>query len=242
MMNARTRIIQPGTTVNDLEIMEGAPNYHKWIFDQVRPFIGNRVLEVGAGLGSYTSLLSDREAVLALDNDFSCFLHLARRFNHCPSVIPVVYDISGPLITHVSMFRPDTALAINVLEHIEQDLSALRKIRFYLQGHGRLVIVVPAYRFLYGTIDVAVGHVRRYGMKDLLAKLDQAGFRTIQARRINSLAVPAWFVNGRILRRTCQSRPQVSFYDRLVVPWLSRFEKVLPPPFGLSIMAVAEPK
>jgi SAM-dependent methyltransferase len=228
--------------VEDLQIMQEALHYRDWIFRLISPFIGNRIIEVGAGLGSFTSLLTDREAVVALDAHFPCFLQLAQSFRHCPAIIPIYGDITDPLMTKLSVFRADTVLAINVLEHIGSDLQALRRIRHYLGDSGRLIIVVPAYKFLYGATDKMVGHVRRYSMPGLQGKLAGAGFRTMHTCRFNSLAVPAWFVNGRIFKRTTQSSRQVGVYDRRIVPWLSRIEATVPPPFGLSIMAVAEPK
>lgn len=226
--------------VRDLEIMSEALNYRKWLFGHIAPFIGHRVIEVGAGLGAYTSLLVDREAVIAIDLHMPCFLNLRKRFAQYPHITPICCDIAGPPITHLHAFCPDTVLAVNVLEHIRNDMKAIANMYDYLVTPGRLILIVPAYNSIYGTIDESVGHVRRYGKSELALKLAVAGLRITEMRYLNSLAVPAWFLNGRVLKRTAESPRQVRIYDRLVVPWLSKIEGILPPPFGLSIMAVAE--
>ena len=121
-----------------------------------------------------------------------------------------------------------------------QTMTALRNMREVLRPGGRLALLVPAYQFLFGTIDRLVGHHRRYTRTGLSAALTAAGFTIRDIYYMNSLGVFGWLLNNRIVKRREESPAQVLFYDKAVVPWLSRIERVIRPPFGLSLVAIAE--
>jgi hypothetical protein len=105
--------------------------------------------------------------------------------------------------------------------------------------NGRIILLVPAFQFLYGTIDRLVGHKRRYTKRSLKELLNKAGFIVEKIEFMNSLGILGWFLNNRILRRREESVSQVALYDRFFVPLIRRIEKIITPPFGLSIVAIA---
>ena len=231
---------QSDPIVHDLEIMRAAKNYGRWIFNQFRSHLGLRIIECGAGIGNFTELLLDRELVVAVDAYAPCLERLRQRFASAPQVVPVLMDIASPEFTALAVHRPDTVVCINVLEHVEDDLRALAQMRTVLPPAGRLALLVPAFPCLYGTIDRKIGHYRRYTKRELVAKLRRAGFRIRALFYMNVVAPLGWWLNNRLLQRQEESPAQVLVFDRWIVPWLQPLEAAVRPPFGLSVIAIAE--
>ncbi len=225
--------------VRDLEIMLGATNYRDWILSNVSSHIGNRILEIGSGIGNYTSKLSEYGSVMAIDIYKPCIGYLSDKFSGNNRIMPVNIDITSREALAVKEYRPNTAVCINVLEHIEDDMQALKNTRNVLTEDGKLILLVPAYKMLFGSIDRLVGHYRRYGKKKLKLKLQAAGFKVRELFHMNSIAVPFWYINNRIIKLKEESPSQVLMYDKNVVPILSKVERFIKPPFGLSVVAVA---
>lgn len=225
--------------VRELETMSLAVNYHRWTYDVARPFLGQRVLEVGGGLGSFTQLLLDRERVVTIDNDPDCTAHLRNRFDSQGHVGVLDADILDPALSEaLQAERLDTAVCINVLEHIEDDYAALRGIYRTLQPGGQLILLVPAHPQLYGTLDEVVGHFRRYTRAEGREKLCAAGFTPLRCHYFNSVGAAGRYVIGRVRQQQETGQSQVRFYDRYVVPLLARAENVVTPPFGQSLVVV----
>ena len=132
----------------------------------------------------------------------------------------------------------DSVICLNVLEHIEDDLFALRQMRDALTSGGRLALLVPAHQFLYGAFDEAVGHFRRYSKTALRKSLLEAGFTLQSLKFFNFAATLPWFINGRLLRRAYLPNEQVNLANNLVP--LLRLEKLIGPPFGISLIAIAQ--
>lgn len=229
-----------GETLADLLLMGKAPNYRDWICSLIRPHLGQRILEVGGGIGNFTERLLDRELVVMIDVDEACLEHARSRFARWVNLRIVRRDIADPAVLELRHHRFDTVVGMNVLEHIEDERRALHHISELLSDGGRFVLMVPMFRWAFGTIDQAIGHVRRYSRRDLMAKLESVGFRLCSARYVNSVGLLGWYVNGRVVRRRRQSALQIRIFDRFVVPWLRRAEAVLKPAFGQSLIAVVE--
>jgi 2-polyprenyl-3-methyl-5-hydroxy-6-metoxy-1,4-benzoquinol methylase len=225
-------------TVSDLEVMSEAENYRNWMYRQIAPFIGQRILEVGAGIGNFTSLLLDREMVLPVDKYLPCVEHLQERLGHHLRVQPRQVDIADPLDQVLKDYRFDTVICMNVLEHIADDLSALSNMRTVLVPGGKLILLVPAFQFLYGTVDRSLEHYRRYTKRELLPKMLRTGFQVEKAFYMNFIGMAGWFVNNRLLKWREESASQIGLFDRFVAPWAERIEKLVPPPIGLSLIAV----
>lgn len=220
----------------DLLVMAQAQNYHKWLLNQFDGFIGDRILDLGAGIGTYTDLLLDKQLVVAIDKELGCIEHLNDRFKEHGDVFIIQADIENEDLLTLSYLNLDTVLCFNVLEHVEDDKQLLQRLNYILKPKGGLLLIVPAYQALYGSIDETVGHYRRYNKKELVKKVTEAGFVVEKVNRMNSLAVPGWFIVNRILRKKEQSPEIVLFYDKYVIPVLSKIEKLVPPPVGLSLV------
>jgi SAM-dependent methyltransferase len=224
-----------------LEVLENAVKYQDWIFSLAAPYLGDRVLEVGAGTGTMFSCIADREHAVAIEPDQDLFQELDRRFGASPNVSLICGNLEDDAtVATLRQASLDSAMMFNVLEHIEDDVSVLRVLASVLGAGGRLAIFVPAFPGIFGSMDRAVGHVRRYRRPDLVAKMQATGFTVKAAYYVNLPGYFAWFVNGRVLRSQSPAggARMVSMYDRAVVPATRAAERRVHPPFGQSLLVV----
>jgi len=226
--------------ISDLEIMTSASNYRAWMYRRLAPFIGQRILEVGAGIGNFTELLSGRELVVPTDKYQKCVNYLKRRLDDCPIAAVLQLDLEKPEDADLDRFSFDTVVCLNVLEHVKDDLRALSFMRTVLEPGGRLVLLVPAFQFLYGSVDRAIGHYRRYTRRDLAPKMRQAGFEVEDSFYMNVIGMAGWFWNNRIMKIGEENPGQIGLFDRYIAPWAERIERALPPPFGLSLITIGQ--
>jgi glycosyltransferase involved in cell wall biosynthesis len=214
-----------------------AERYSRWMFRQLAPWLGQRVLEIGAGIGSFTRYLTGRELVVATELNPHYLGILENTFERHTWVEVMPLDLTDFDPAPLAARGLDTIVCLNVLEHVEDDRGALRRLHASLAPGGRLLLLVPAHERLFGAIDRAIGHHRRYGRAGLVAKLAEAGFRVEHAQFFNRLGVLGWYLNSVVLRRTQVPGLQLHLQN-LLVPLL-RAEAALPLPFGLSLVAVA---
>ena len=218
-----------------LERLEEAGNFTRWVGEQIRPFVRGRVLEVGCGTGTYTELIAAwSEAVVAVDLDPAFAAAARRRF----ADRPIVQVLEGDARRLPALGRFDTIVMLDVLEHIEDDVGTLVVLRDHLAETGRLVLKVPASPALYGALDAAIGHYRRYSRRSLAEAAGRAGLVLAECRPFNLAAAPGWWLNGRVLGRTHPPENQLRLYDRLV-PAFRLVDRLTGPPFGTSLIAAA---
>jgi SAM-dependent methyltransferase len=221
-----------------LQVMDQAPHYAAWLASLLRPHLGQRVLEVGAGIGTITRHMVDRELVVPLDLEPRYVQQLENAFRGCANVRPLCADVAALDVDALRKERFDTVILSNVLEHIADDGAALRRFREILVPGGRLLLVVPALQAIYGSMDREVGHHRRYGRRGLTRLLVDSGYRVDRLRAMNPLGVAGWVLNGQLLRRTEVPELQLRLYDR-IAPVLAALERRWEPPVGLSFFSVA---
>ena len=228
-------------TIEDQERMAGAKNYFAWQGRLVTRELGQRVVEVGCGVGNFTTLLLDREAVIAVDAEPLCVDRLRLRYRDQPNLHTFVCDIRTPAFAELAAsYKPDSCVCLNVLEHIEDDVAALRHMAAALVPSGTIVLLVPAFPALYGAIDRKLGHYRRYRRSSVQKLAKAAGLRIRKASYVNLLGFFGWWANSHIFRREVQSQRQIKVFDRWVVPVQSRLERLIAPPFGQSLLVVLE--
>lgn len=223
-----------------LKIMEGAGKYNMWLFQQFEPFLGQRILEMGAGMGNITHFLLDRELVVATDISEKYIHDLKQEFSGFSNVKVALLDFTDR--KSVDGFSKaeniDTIVSTNVLEHIEDDHMAISGCFNILQPGGHLILLVPAHSVLYSKMDKNLRHFRRYNIASLRKVISDGGFRILYERYLNVLGAIGWFINGRVLGRNLIPSRQVRLFDFIVK--LLAWEKFIKPPFGLSILLVAE--
>jgi 2-polyprenyl-3-methyl-5-hydroxy-6-metoxy-1,4-benzoquinol methylase len=200
--------------------------------------LGSRIVEAGAGIGTVSELLIRQarpKEILLIEPAGNNIGVLQRRFDDDSRVR--VYH--GYLEDIGADFQADTVVAVNVLEHVEHPAQFLRAAHETLAPGGALLLLVPALPVLYGSLDKAFDHYRRYTRAELRRALRETGFEIEKLYYLNFVGVAAWFAAGRLLGRTTLGRSQVRFYDRWVIPWLRRLESLVHPPLGQSLLAVA---
>lgn len=212
--------------------------YDDWLFDEFKPYVGRRVLEIGCGLGNHFNHFLDRELVLGFDISEDSVAKVRRRFATHPNIRIEHGSITDPRILELAAENVDTAFSLNVFEHIEDDILAIRHTRSLLQPGGFFVLIVPAHPALYGPMDSSIGHYRRYTKGMLRMRLQNAGFTVVATKYLNMLGALGWLVNGRILRRRVPPRAQLRLLNR-IIPLARALERLVPAPFGVSLMSVA---
>ena len=223
---------------SELDALASARNYYASLMWYFGPHLGARVMEVGAGVGTFAAYLRAESRVQQLtlvEPAVNNVPVLRARFRGDPGVRVV----AGYLEDAATPGAQDTIVAVNVLEHVADDHAFLRTARETLAPGGTLLLFVPALQSIYGTLDTAFEHHRRYGRSQLRDGLTRAGFRISELRFSNSVGVLSWFLAGRVMRRTTLRASDVQLYDRLIVPWLSRIERRVRPPLGQSLIAIA---
>jgi len=216
---------------SELELFAEAVNWRTYWQRQAIPFLGRRVLEVGAGIGTVTRDLCrlpvEHWVALEPDRAMAAGLEADRQAGRLPAMCEPRY---GTIVTLGPEERFDTALYIDVLEHIEDDQIEVARVAQHLTRGGHLVVLVPAHQALYNPFDAALGHLRRYSMARLTA-VGVDGLRICRARYLDSVGLLASLGNRLLLRSAQPNRRQIRFWDRLMV----RSSRRLDPLFGYRL-------
>jgi SAM-dependent methyltransferase len=225
--------------VRTLEIVSEAPRYNAWMYETIAPSVGRRILEVGSGIGNMSEQLlrGTPEHLVLTDIDPWYQEQVRTRFGSRPEVR--VDGLELPDRSAAARFgadRIDTVVALNVVEHIEDDVDAVRSMAEIVTPGGRVVILVPAIQALYGEMDRELGHFRRYSKRGLASVITAAGLRVERLTWFSRFSVLGWWFNGRVRRQRFIPVGQLRLLDAMV-PVL-RMERFLPLPFGLSLIAV----
>jgi SAM-dependent methyltransferase len=218
-----------------LEELSQAVRYRRYLFELIEPHLGDSVLEVGAGIGDFAAQLFGRR-VIVTDSDPGCVSALQERLGDRPEVTVRTLDLPGEVVIGASV---DSVVAINVLEHLEDDVGALRDLRGAVVPGGTVVLLVPGYPALYGEFDRAVGHLRRYTPATLRRAVEAAGLRVEVLRPVNLLGGLAWWAAVRVGGRARPTPILIKLYDRFIVPLVRLSERLVEPPFGQSVICVA---
>jgi glycosyltransferase involved in cell wall biosynthesis len=212
-----------------------APRFTQWMADVIRPFIGERVLEIGAGTGNLTLQLIPRKLYYASDINPHYLTYLQNLIPDHP-YLRVGYTDGEKHDSYPSEEKFDTVICLNVVEHLENDFGALRNIFDALEENGRAIVLVPCGPGMYGTLDKVLGHCRRYTKSQFTELAARAGFHLESLLSFNRFGSPAWWLNGRLLRRKTFGLWQIKMLNFLT-PVVRVIDRFLPLP-PLSIIAV----
>jgi len=222
-----------------LAIMQAAPRYNRWQFRRIAPYLGRRVCEVGAGIGNMSGLIAESgpEQLVLTDVDPAYRKVLHSRFAGSPNVAIEHLVLPDPSVgSRYERYQLDTVVALNVVEHISDDVEALRSMAGMLQPGGRAIVLVPAFQQLFGALDRELGHARRYTRQSLTRRMNQAGFRLERAFYFNLVGTLGWWVNARVRNVPRIPINQLRLFDAMVP--ILQLENFLPLPFGQSVIAV----
>ena len=222
---------------NILAALSEVPRFNRWMASQLRPFVGSRVLEIGAGIGNLTRALLPRDSYTASEINPLYVEQLRALAEFRPYMSVEEVDLARS--EHFSAFQQqfDTAICLNVLEHVPEEGKALANLMSALSEGGRAIILVPQHPWLYGSLDTALGHCRRYTRRSLEDALLAAGFGIERIFDFNRVSVPGWWLNAKVLQRRHIGRVQLKILDSFL--WLlKRIDRWLPWS-GISLIAVA---
>ncbi len=228
----------------NLEAMERMTRYNGWIFSMIAPHLGPSVLEAGCGTGNITRLLLTHPGLrryvgVDLSPQFCDHLKASLKAPAGATLQFQPLDLENPDLLKLAPPAFDSIVCLNVLEHIRNDADLLSRFERLLLPKGRLILQVPAFSWLYGTIDEVDGHERRYTRRTLVPLVQAAGFKVLRAHYFNVMGIPAWLWHGKIRKLRTHSQRELSLWDR-AVPLLRRLEQWVPLPFGLSLIVIAE--
>lgn len=215
--------------------------YDKWLFNECEPFLGQRILEIGCGLGNQIRYLLDRELVIGLDNCDDTVSEVQQVFIDFPNIQFTCLNITDPEVITLETLDIDTIISFNCLEHIEDDELAIQNCAKILQPDGKLVLILPAHEWLYGSMDRSIGHYRRYNKEILSKKLEQNGFNVIQQKYVNLMGALGWYLNGRVLGRKVPPSSQLRLANK-IFPITRKFEDMMEPPIGVSLLTISSVK
>ncbi len=221
-----------------LEDLKGVDNYYDWIVDLVEPYLGDRVLEVGAGVGTVSSRIGLRgRTVVAIEPDPRAFSEL----DDWARATPPHQAYSGTLSEASPSLNGDfsSAVMVNVLEHIDNEVAELGLIRDHLRPGGHIAIWVPAHEALFARFDESVGHYRRYNKRRLAALADMAGLEVVELRYLNPVGAIGWMLTAKALRATPTDSALAGIFDKYVVPVTKRVESRWEQRFGQSVLLIA---
>lgn len=220
-----------------LEVLEGADNYNAWIAQTIKPHLKSPIIELGAGTGNISTFFTKTKNFTISEVDEVLLGILTDKFTNLHVGIENI-DLTRKIPKNLNGIY-NSAFAINVLEHIDDDKTAMVNARALLKDKGKLVLLVPAKKFAYSRLDKNLGHFRRYEPSELHQKLTDAGFVVQEIRYFNLLGLLSWIVRDKIEKQHLKlSKAQISLFDK-IVPALSHLEGAVKVPVGISLVAVA---
>jgi 2-polyprenyl-3-methyl-5-hydroxy-6-metoxy-1,4-benzoquinol methylase len=223
----------------NLEIISSSRQFNSWVYEKVIGRLYGSVLEVGSGLGVFSEKIvrdMSRSEIMLTDKSFSYLRNLEKKFANRTNV--TVYSLDLECTTDyqkIGYEKFDTILAINVLEHVENDEFVFGQLYRMLRKNGTIILLVPSYKFLYNHIDLAIGHKRRYTKKELQTKIQKCQFIIEEIQSFNLAGILGWYVNGNLLQNPTISTRAVTLFDHLV-PFWKLLDYITLKKIGLSII------
>jgi len=221
-----------------LNNLTGTPQYLSWLARVLRPFVGDTVLEAGAGIGNISARLMSRRLLYVAGEKDPLYLHALRnRFLRTPNVSVCQLDPECPADFQDLHESFDTVLCVNVLEYVADPAATVMTLERTLKPGGVLIVLVPQGCGLYGSLDRAMGHKRRFQRAEVIALIQEAGMKVEKLRSLNKISAPSWWLYSRVLGTSHISKLALKLFDKTVWIW-RRIDGALPWR-GLSLIVVA---
>jgi SAM-dependent methyltransferase len=227
-----------------LEALGHAEKFNRWMYDEIRPWMSGKILEIGSGIGNISRFFIDDNKDITLSD---------LRERYCRELRKRFPQLSADKVQQMDLVDPDFAnkfsgltntfdsvFALNVIEHIREDGIALMNLRSLLKDGGTFLMLVPAHQWLYNPIDENLQHFRRYSVKTASKLFQKNGFTVDRTWYFNSLGIAAWWWGG-FRKQKLIRNSQMDFYDRLV-PGIRFLDKVFGKEIGLSVIVAGRKK
>lgn len=226
----------------DLEKNEEMNNFVEWLYNDIRPYLGNVVVEAGAGIGTYSyQCYRDNKEIYAVDLSSDYIKYLKQKYGACKKFHIIQDNITAPsFVKALKLKQIDSIISFNVLEHLDDDRAALNNFYKILRPGGTVVILVPAHKILFNSLDEGVGHRRRYGKIELKNKIEQSGFKITRLYYFNFLAIIGWYFSGNILHKEKIDSKSTELFNQ-IAPLAKFIEKfIFNQTLGISLIAIAK--
>lgn len=229
-----------------LQVISRASHFNKWMYESFRNQLKGNVLEIGSGIGNISRLAMNDDFSLTLSDYNPEYLEwLKKEFSGAKKVKEILqidllhkrFEVEYNRL-HESY---DSIFMLNVIEHLEDDAGAIEHCLFMLKPGGHLVILTPAYQWLYCNFDKELGHYRRYTVEYLVTLLQKKEMTVIQKQYFNFAGIAGWLFFGKLLNRKLIGSGEMNLFDNLVpvAKWLDKF---FSGKAGLSIIITAQKK
>ncbi len=229
-----------------LEIISRAGAFNRWMYETIRPFLKGEILEIGSGIGNISDYVVKAGYPVTLTDYNPAYCHVLReKYSGAPNVRNILSidlqhnDFKAAYASLEACY--DAIFMLNVIEHLEDDHRAVRNCAWLLKPEGRLILLAPAYRFLFSRLDKELGHYRRYRTKDFVQLLEQQQFRVLRSDYFNALGLLGWLVYGRIAGQKQLRAGEFNAFNKLV-PVARLLDRLSARKAGLSVIAVGEKK
>ena len=214
--------------------------YNEYLFKKIYSFLGDSILDAGSSIGNITQyLINSGKEVCAIDNNSEAIRILKEKFGDKKNIKVKVADLEKDNLAEKLKLTFDTIICLNVLEHLENDELVISKFLTLLKEKGKLILILPAFRFLYGSMDSFDSHFRRYDKKSIKKLLEKQKFRITRLTYFNLPGFFMWFFYGRILKKKIINQSSLRVYN-IFVTLVETIDRVCPDYFGQSLLVVAE--
>jgi SAM-dependent methyltransferase len=231
------------TGADTLNALAEAGRFNEWMYKTIAPHLEGNILEIGSGTGNLSEFFLQNNARISLsDIRLNYCEYLTEKFSGRSGVGKILqinlvdFQFDNKFSHLFNSF--DGLFAINVIEHIQDDDLAIKNCKKLLRTGGKLVILVPAYQWLYNTLDAGLEHYRRY-TKNSLKKLIGDHLEMIHSQYFNMAGIPGWFFSGSVMKKKILPKSAIRIYNRLV-PIFRLADKLTLNQVGLSVIAVGK--
>lgn len=227
-----------------LRVIADAVNFNNWTCDVISPFCNGKILEIGSGIGNISERFISNNADITVSDIRSNYISfLQKKFPELEQRNKILrMDLVDPEFDNQfsHLFETfDTVFALNVIEHIEDDVLAVKNCKKLLKQSGRLVLLMPAFMWLYNTFDKELCHFRRYNRKSMISLMQHSGLTTEKTFHFNAGGIPGWYVSGKLMHNKTIPQGQMNIFDKLV-PAFRLLDTILMKKIGLSVIGVGK--
>jgi len=225
-----------------LEAISQAKRFNRWMYETIKPFCQGRVFEIGSGIGNISQQFIDdgRKITVSDIRDNYCD-YLTNHFGDKVEDV-INMDITDPDFDtkHKDLMGTfDSVFALNIVEHVKDDKLAIANAKKLLKTGGNLIILVPAYQWLYNRFDKELEHYRRYTIDSLSELFTVNGLKITHKQYFNFFAIFGWWFSGSVLKKKTIPEGQMKLYDSLV-PVFKLIDKIVLNKMGISAIVVGE--
>jgi SAM-dependent methyltransferase len=239
-MSEATSSTKDPVGLHTLEVIAKAGRFNKWMYDQFKHQLRGEVLEIGSGIGNISKLvIEEGHSVTLSDYNEEYCEELKKKFIGNQNVREIIsIDLLHPDF-EIKYFaykeKFDSVFLLNVIEHIKDDMLAIKNCNYLLKPDGHLVLLAPAFSWLYSSFDKQLGHFRRYSLKSLSSLLRQNNFSIVSGSYFNFAGIGGWLLFGKILKQKMLSKGEMSAFNK-IVPVAKVIDKIFVKKIGLSII------